>query len=109
MARRIRRGMAGGCRNGAQLWRRFRLAGFGGSMRVVTEWATRQWRAEMAPHGGPRKSPSARKIVRMMRTARDHLSKENALTAATIKATVPRLAAAHALIDRFQTTVRRGA
>ena len=31
----------GGCRNGAELWRRLRAAGFAGALRVVTEWATR--------------------------------------------------------------------
>lgn len=44
----------------------------------------------------------------MMTSARDHLSKEEALTVATIEAAVPRLAAACALIDRFQAMVRRG-
>ena len=99
---------AGGCRNGAEFWRRLRLAGFGGSLRVVTEWATRRRRAEAAPHGGPRKCPSAREIARMMTTARDHLLREDALTVATIEAAVPRLATARALIDRFQAMVRRG-
>ncbi len=44
---------SGGCRNGAELWRRLRLAGFGGSLRVVTEWATRRRRAETAQASGP--------------------------------------------------------
>ncbi|CAK7258126.1 transposase [Shinella sp. WSC3-e] len=35
-----------GLRNGAELWRQLRLAGFGGGLRVVTEWATRRRRAE---------------------------------------------------------------
>ena len=43
-----------GCRNGAELWRRLKGAGFRGSLRVVTEWATRRRRAEAAPDGGPR-------------------------------------------------------
>lgn len=30
-----------GCRNGTELWRRLRAEGFKGSLRVVTEWATR--------------------------------------------------------------------
>ena len=29
---------AAGCRNGAELWRRLKLSGFRGSLRVVTEW-----------------------------------------------------------------------
>ena len=40
---------AGGCRNGAELWRRLRSAGFSGGLRVVTEWATRRRRAEKVP------------------------------------------------------------
>lgn len=57
---------SGGCRNGAELWRRLRLAGFGGSLRVVTEWATRRRRAKAAQASGPRKGPSARKIAMML-------------------------------------------
>jgi transposase len=37
-----------GCRNGGELWRRLRDDGFRGSLRVVTEWATRRRRAEKA-------------------------------------------------------------
>ncbi|NGM23821.1 transposase [Roseomonas stagni] len=36
-----------GCRNGAELWRRLRLRGFAGGLRVVGEWATRQWEASV--------------------------------------------------------------
>jgi hypothetical protein len=35
----------GGCRNGAELWRRLKAQGFQGSQRVVAEWATRVQRA----------------------------------------------------------------
>jgi hypothetical protein len=44
-----------GCRNGAELWRRLRARGFSGSLRVVTEWATRCRRDEVA--GAPRRRP----------------------------------------------------
>ena len=44
----------------------------------------------------------------MMTVARDQLSKEDALTVATIEAAVPPLVAARALVDRFQAMVRRG-
>ena len=37
-----------GRRNGAELWRRLRQHGFRGSLRVVTEWATRRRKAEQA-------------------------------------------------------------
>jgi transposase len=40
----------GGCHNGAALWRRLTTKGFAGSMRVVTEWATRRRNEDkMAP------------------------------------------------------------
>ena len=38
----LERRWAEGCRNGAQLWRETREAGFRGGQRVVTEWVTRQ-------------------------------------------------------------------
>jgi transposase len=50
----------GGCRNGAELWRRLKARGFAGSLRVVTEWATRRRRAEQATGQHVRKVPSAR-------------------------------------------------
>ena len=37
---------ASGCRNGAELWRRLKARGFRGSLRVISEWATRRRRAE---------------------------------------------------------------
>ena len=47
-----------GCRNGAELWRRLRAKGFGGSLRVAGEWATRQRRAEASSRlAGPTLSP----------------------------------------------------
>jgi transposase len=35
-----------GCHNGAELWRRLKGQGFRGSLRVVSEWATRRRRAD---------------------------------------------------------------
>jgi len=95
----------GGCRNGAELWRRLRRGGFGGSLRVVTEWATRRRRTEATPSSGPRKCPSARKIAMMLTGKRDHLTKEDAITVAIIESAVPVLAAARHLLDRFQTMI----
>src|SRR3954447_10281658 len=43
---RLAAGWDGGCRNGAELWRRLRAAGFGGGVRVVAEWTTRRRRTE---------------------------------------------------------------
>lgn len=97
---------AGGCRNGAELWRRLRAAGYCGGLRVVTEWATRRRRAETAPAGATRQCPSARAIGRLMTFRRQDLSRDEALTVATIEAGVPRLAESAQLIDRFQRMIR---
>ena len=97
-----------GCRNGAELWRRLRAKGFGGSLRVVGEWATRQRRAEASAWSTPGRCPSARRIARMMTTARDRLSRSDAVTVARIEAAVPDLAAASALAGRFANMVRNG-
>ena len=96
-----------GCHNGAELWRRLRPAGFGGSLRVVTEWATRRRRAETAQASGPRKCPSARKIAIMLTQKRAHLTREDAVTVAMIEAAVPLLAATRHLLERFQAMIRK--
>lgn len=64
---------AAGCRNGAELWRRLRDDGFRGSLRVVTEGATRRRRAEKAD--ALHRVPSARTLARLMTTGRDTLSR----------------------------------
>jgi transposase len=53
---------ASGCRNGAELWRLLKRQGFRGSLRVVTEWATRRRRSEKADAESLRRIPSARTI-----------------------------------------------
>jgi transposase len=53
-----------GCRTGAELWRRLKAQGFQGSLRVVSECATRRRRAEKAVNPNLQKVPSARKIAR---------------------------------------------
>jgi transposase len=53
-AERLDAEWAAGCRNGAELWRRLRDAGFGGGLRVVTEWATRRRRAAAVRSGAGR-------------------------------------------------------
>src|SRR5882757_7177224 len=50
----------GGCRNGAELWRRLKGHGFQGSQRVVAEWATRRRRGERASDQQLLKIPAAR-------------------------------------------------
>ncbi|WP_285673651.1 hypothetical protein [Paralimibaculum aggregatum] len=98
-----------GSRNGAGLCRRLRAAGFRGSLRVVTQWATRRRRSEMAPDGRSRKRPSARAIARMMTLRRDRLTRDEAFTVAQIEHGVPQRAEAAALVDDFQNMFRRAA
>ncbi|AXQ96242.1 transposase (plasmid) [Cereibacter sphaeroides] len=96
-----------GCRNGAELWRRMQAAGFRGSLRVVTEWATRRRRAEASRAELPARCPAARTIARAMTLRRHDLARDEALMVAAIEAKVPELATAAALLDRFQRMVRK--
>jgi transposase len=98
---------AEGCRNGAELWRRLQVQGFQGSLRVVSEWATRRRRAEKATDKHLQKVPSARTIARLMTTARNHLSKADTVSIAAIETRVPTLVEARALVERFQAMVRK--
>ncbi|HEX9608050.1 MAG TPA: transposase, partial [Gemmatimonadaceae bacterium] len=54
-----------------------------------------------------RKCPSSRVIARMMTIARDQLSKDDAVTIATIEAAVPALVTARELFDSFQAMIRQ--
>lgn len=103
---RLEQEWAGGCRNGAELWRRLRADGFQGSLRVVGEWATRQRRSERAAPPGTEKSPPARKIARLLTLGRDHLCKADAIQVARIEASLPALATARRLTDRFTDMIR---
>lgn len=96
-----------GCRNGAELWRRLRARGFRGSLRVVSEWATRRRRAEKTSDQQLRKVPSARTIARLITMARHHLSKADTVTIAAIEEGVPLLVEARDLIDRFHAMIRK--
>jgi transposase len=98
-----------GCRNGAELWRRLKVAGFKGSLRIVAEWATRRRRSEPAQDAPCRKVPSARSIAHLMTMARDHLSKSDAVTIAAIEGGAPALVVARDLVDRFQGMIRKKA
>jgi transposase len=97
----------GGCRNGAELWRRLKGRGFTGSLRVVAEWATRRRRAETVSDQQLRKVPAAKTIARLMTIKRDHLTKGETVTVTTIEKAVPTLADARILIDRFQAMIRK--
>jgi transposase len=95
-----------GCQNGAELFRRLRSIGYGGSPRVVAEWKTRRRRAEAAEAQMPTAPPSARSIARLMTVARDQISHADAVMVSVIEKSAPQLVAARDLFDRFQTMIR---
>jgi transposase len=99
---------ADGNHNGAALWRAIKTKGFTGSLRVVSEWATKQRQDEgtATRDKRPGKTPSARSIARMMTTERDTLSKTVARTVAMISDAVPGLTAARDLLDRFHRMIQ---
>ena len=95
-----------GCHNGAERWRRLRAGGFKGSLRVVTEWATRRRRSEKTALGRPSIARPARKLSHLMTTYREQLTKAEAVTVAAIEAGVPALATARTALDRFHRMLR---
>jgi transposase len=96
-----------GCGNGADLWRRLRMRGFQGSLRVVTEWATRRRRSDSVELRQSQRTPSARTIGRLMTS--DQLTKADAVLGASIEAAAPELVKARLLLDRFHAMIRRRA
>lgn len=92
-----------GCRNGAALWRRLRDAGFPGSLRVVTEWATRRRRddATVAP-----RCPSPRALARLLTLARDKLTRAEAIIVAAVEREVPAVVAARDAVAAFHRLLR---
>jgi transposase len=95
-----------GCHNSADLWRHLKGQGFRGSLRVVTEWATRRRRAERADAESLQRLPSARTLARLMTIGRDSLSKAETVTITAIETGVPRLVEARETIAAFQAMVR---
>jgi transposase len=98
---------ASGGRNGARLWRRLKAQGFRGSLRVVTEWATRRRRAEKAERS--HRTPAARTIARLMSAGRDRMTRAKTVTIAAIENALPALVTARELVADFHTMVRRRA
>lgn len=96
-----------GLRNGAELWRRLRQHGFRGSLRVITEWATRRRKAEQADCSALSRAPSARTIARLLTIGREGLSKSEAVTVAAIEVGVPPLVEARDVIAAFQGMIRK--
>ena len=98
---------AAGQHNGSELWRRLRRHGFRGSLRVVSEWATRRRKAEKADGSNLSRAPSARTITRLMTFGRDVLTKSETITVAAIEGGVPLLVEAREIIAAFQAMIRR--
>ncbi len=97
---------AAGHHNGAELWRCLKTRGFSGSLRVVSEWATRRRRAEKLDAQSLQRVPSARTIARLMTTGRDTLSKSETVTIAAIEHGVPTLVEAREVITAFHKMIR---
>ena len=93
------------CRNGSELWRRLRAAGFTGGLRVVTEWATRRRRDEKTgqPAGA---SVNARSIARDMTSERSSGSARVAMVNAIVETASPALVEARSLMDQFHAMMR---
>jgi len=98
---------ASGCRNGAELWRRLKARGFRGSLRVISEWATRRRRAERVDAQNLQRIPSARKIACLMTIGRDLLTKAETVMVAAIEAGVPTLVEAREIVAEFHLMIRR--
>ena len=98
---------AAGHDNAAELWRRLKTEGFQGSLRVVSEWATRRRRADRVDAETLHRVPSARTIARLMTTSRDTLSKAETVTVAAVEAGVPVLIEAREIIAAFHLMIRR--
>ncbi len=93
-----------GCRNGAELWRRLRAAGFAGSLRVVTERATRRRRDDATARPG--RCPAPRALARLLTLARDRLTRAEAVIVATVEHAVPPLVVAREAVDAFHGLIR---
>jgi transposase len=98
---------AAGRHNGTELWRTLQAQGFRGSLRVVSEWATRRRRAENVDAGTLQRIPSARTIARLLTIGRDDLSKAETVTVAAVETGVPSLVEAREIIESFHAMIRR--
>ena len=94
-----------GCHNGAELWRRLRAAGFPGSLRVVAEWATRRRRD--VRDASPSRCPAPRGLARLLSSARDKLTRNEAIIVAIAERAVPELVTARGIVDEFQDLIRK--
>ncbi len=113
----LERRWAEGCRNGAQLWRDLRVAGFTGGLRVVTEWASRQRLAEPERPAEPATatvvqslpcwtSYPARRVAQMLTADLPLLAEPDRAYVERLLALSPALATVRDLAQRFGALVR---
>ncbi len=96
-----------GFRNGAELHRQVRAAGFRGSLRVVTEWTTRRRQdLKAAETCVPRKAPAARTVAKMLTTHRHSDTRQQIALLAIITKSTPDIITARDQLDAFQAIVR---
>ena len=95
-----------GKHNAAALWRIMKQAGYRGSLRVVSEWATRRRRAAKADAESLARVPSARTIAHQLTVGRDGLSKADTVTIAAIESGLPALVDAREVIADFHSMIR---
>ncbi len=95
--------------NAAALWRRLKGQGFRGSLRVVSEWATRRRRADQIGAETLQRVPAARTMARLLTIGRDTLSKSETVLVAAIEAGVPLLVEAREIIAAFHAMLRKKA
>jgi transposase len=98
---------SGGCRNGAELWRRLQAQGFRGSLRAVGEWATRRRRSETASKTTAAKDSLGQNYCASHDRQSKCMTKADAVVIAAIEAGVPSLIEARALIDQFHDMIRK--
>ncbi|MGY4281330.1 transposase [Bradyrhizobium sp. LM2.7] len=98
---------AGHC-NGVDLWRCLKAQGFRGSMRVVTEWATRRRRAETPDARSLQRVPSARTIARLMTNGRYALKVRDGHRCGD-RTSAPLLVEAREVVTAFHTMIRKKA
>ena len=113
----LERRWAEGCRNGAQLWRDLRDAGFEGGMRVVAEWANWQRLADPVRQPGPADVPAvqpparpttypARRVARMLTADLATIAEPDRAYVERLLALSPALATVRDLARRFAALVR---
>jgi transposase len=97
----------GACRNGTELHRQICAAGFKGSLRVVTEWATRKRQDQKAADTSvPRKAPSARTVAKRLTTHRHGDTSQQIKMLTIISEATPEIVTARDQRDAFHEIIR---